>query len=58
VDERDGNLEGFSMLSGYNMSLGEAVLVDEVDEIGERVKMSPKNILLKILNHVAFSGIC
>jgi len=58
VDERDGNLEGFSMLSGYNMSLGEAVLVDEVDEIGERVKMSPKNILLKILNHAAFSGIC
>lgn len=52
-----GNTDGYSALSGYNPNLAQVVLFNEVKKGGEKAKINPKDMLMRILNHEAFKEV-
>ena len=51
------NTDGYSALSGYNPNLMQVVLFNERRKQGEKEKINPKDMLMRVLNHEAFKGV-
>jgi len=51
------NTDGYSALSGYNPNLMQVVLFNEMNKQGDKVKINPKEMLMRVLNHEAFKGV-